>query len=194
MNTDSSKIQPISYATFFQRTHALLIDFLIFLPLSFLEEHTIFQSKNFSIMVLIGLVWFIYKPLMEWKYGATLGKMAAKIRVVDYSMEFPSFNQSMMRFTPYFAIGLSGLLLHYSLFNMEGFGDVKDVKSLLELQTQNPIGSRLLALLFFTVSVGFIFSDEKNQALHDRLSQTYCIAVKNEKEVEKEPQSFDHFR
>jgi len=194
MNTDSSKIQPLGYATFFQRMHALLIDFLIFVPLSFLEEYNMFQSKNFNIMVMIALAWFIYKPVMEWKYGATLGKMAAKIRVVDYSMQFPSFNQSMMRFTPYFAIGLSGLLLHYSLFSMDGFAEVKDINSLLELQKQAPIGSRLITLLFYAVSVGFIFSDEKRQALHDRFSQTYCIHVKTNKETKKEVKSLDHFR
>ncbi|HIB78147.1 MAG TPA: RDD family protein, partial [Flavobacteriales bacterium] len=131
-----------------------------------------------------ALAWFIYKPVMEWKYGATLGKMVARIRVVNYSLELPSFNQTMMRFVPYFAIGLSGLLLNYNMFCLEDFKNAKTLEDISNLQQQLPSEGVLICYLFYCYSVTKIFFDAKKQAFHDRISQTYCIVIKRKNKTQ----------
>ncbi|MCH2023908.1 MAG: RDD family protein [Saprospiraceae bacterium] len=170
-------LEPITYATFIQRIHAFLIDSLIFFPLSYFSEYNLFEAKNFNIVVLVALVWFIYKPLMEWKYGATLGKMAAKIKVVNYSYELPSFNQAMMRFLPYFAIGLSGLILNFNMFCLPDFQNAKSLNDIGKLQDQLSSEGVLICYMFYCYSVTKIFFNEHKQAFHDRFSQTYCVVV-----------------
>ncbi|MDC0230855.1 RDD family protein [Aureispira] len=178
-----SELNPITYATFVQRIHAFFIDSLIFFPLSLFTEHNFFEAKNFNIVVLVALAWFIYKPVMEWKYGATLGKMIAKIKVVDYSYNLPTFHQSMMRFLPYFAIGLSGLILNYNMFCLPEFREANSLENIIELQEQLSSEGVLICYLFYCYSVTKIFFDEKKQAFHDHMSQTYCVVLhrKNKK-------------
>ncbi len=177
MNKLSSDLQPMGYAKFIHRAHAFFIDSLVFFPFSYLAEYNLLVAKNFNLVVIAALIWIIYKPVMEWKYGATLGKFAAGIRVVNDSQQRPSFNQAMLRFAPYFAVSLSGLLVNYTLFNLDGFQAAKSLEDISLLQAQLPTASVLVSFLFYVFSVAMIFFDEKNQAFHDRISETYCIVV-----------------
>ncbi|BDS12152.1 RDD family protein [Aureispira anguillae] len=180
MNQTSSNWQPMGYATFFQRVNAFVIDSLVFIPLNLLAEYNTFFLKNFLIVIFIALAWCVYKPVMEWKYGATLGKMVLKMRVVDDQMQGISLNQALLRFLPYFAVSLSALLSSYSLFHADGFQEVNNFTSLQDLQ-QEPSngGGFLLSVFFFIFSATAIFFDEKKQAMHDRFSHTYCILIQN---------------
>lgn len=172
-----SELRPMGYASFFQRTQAFVIDSLVFFPMSYLTDYNLFYIKNFYIVVAAGVLWWAYKILMEWQFGATLGKMVVKIKVVSEDMDKPSFNQIMMRFMPYFAVGLSNILLNFSLFNLPEFQTVQDLDGIQKLHEQLPSTGLMLSIFFFSVSVGAIWYDEKKQALHDKLGQTYCVEV-----------------
>lgn len=188
MNQTQSKFQPVGYASFIQRVNAFVVDSLVFIPLNILAEYNTFQLKSFSVVVFIAVAWWIYKPLMEWKFGATLGKMAFRIRVVDDQMNLASFNQIMLRFLPYFAVSLSALLTNYALFNLNGFQEATNLAHLQDLQGKLTTGEGFIfSAFFFIFSVAFIFSDEKRQSLHDRFSHTYCILIqKNEPSIYQE--------
>ena len=177
MRKISSDLQPMGYATFFQRMHAYFVDLLVFIPITSLANYNILHFKHFGIVVLTTLVWIIYKPVMEWKFGATLGKMVAKVRVVNERMEFPSFNQAMLRFSPYFAISLSTILSYYGLFNLEAFATITTMEELNELAPLIPSDAVAASYVFFMASITFFFFDPKKQCLHDKYSQTYCIKV-----------------
>ena len=129
-------------------------------------------------MVFIAVVWWLYKPLMEWRYGATLGKMVVKIRVLDDRMQGISLNQALLRFLPYFIISLSLLLSQFNLFYLEGFAEAKNIQDIQELSRQLSDGTLVvMAYFLFLFLVTPILYDEKNQTFYDKLSQTYCIAV-----------------
>lgn len=177
MRKISSDLQPMGYATFLQRVHAYFVDLLVFIPITSLANYNILHFKHFGIVVLTTLAWIIYKPVMEWKFGATLGKMVAKIRVVNEKMEFPSFNQAMLRFSPYFAISLSMLLFYYALFNLENFATVTTPEAINDLYAQLPPDAVAASFVFFMASITFCLFDPKKQCLHDKYSQTYCIKV-----------------
>ncbi len=177
MENISAELKVLGYADFRQRLHAFAVDYLIFIPLGMLTAYNLLHGKNFNIEIVATLIWFIYKPYMEWKYGATFGKIAAKIRVVDANMKFPPFNQVMMRFLPYFAVGLSGLFVNYSVFCSDAFLTAKTLDEINVIKENVPIEGAFFSLLFFIGSVTLIFFDDKKRALHDKFSECYCVSI-----------------
>ncbi|MCD6385696.1 RDD family protein, partial [Candidatus Sumerlaeota bacterium] len=71
-------------AGFWIRVVATLVDFIVFIPVVALSFYAI-SSKSLFLTLLLILPGVLYKPLMEAFYGATLGKMACGLRVVDKS-------------------------------------------------------------------------------------------------------------
>jgi len=178
MNQTSSN-DTVVYATFMQRMYAFMVDCLVFIPLNLLGNFNTLAIKSFTLSIVITIVWWIYKPVMEWKFGATLGKMALKIRVVDESLQDISFNQAALRFLPYFAVSLSLLFSTFALFNVVGFYEANTLEEFQQLQEYLPNNSTAtIAIFFFIFSCSSIMLDEKKQSIHDRISQTYCILTK----------------
>lgn len=169
----------IVYATFMQRMYAFIIDCLVFIPISLLGHLNTISYKSLVISVLITAIWWIYKPVMEWKYGATLGKMALKIRVVDEELKAISLNQAALRFLPYFGVSLSVIFSNFALFGIDGFYEAYTFQDFQELEPNSPSGGTFqLTSFFFIFSCSSIMLDKKRQAVHDRFSQTYCIITK----------------
>ena len=177
MKSPASSLQPMGYASPWLRLLAFFIDYLIFIPINIVADYNHTTWKIFSITIALSTLWVVYKTVMEWKFGATIGKMLTRIRVVDERMQFPSFNQAMMRFTPYFAVSLSFLLLQLDLFSIPEFQDAHTPEELLKLYATLPGQTIFIAVTFFFVSISSTFIDPKGQALHDKYSQTYCIKV-----------------
>ena len=177
MQTFSEPSDSVKYASFWQRTQAFLIDCLVFIPITILHNYSILYSKSFGIVLLASLAWMLYKPLLELKFGATIGKRIMKLKVVNYEGTLGDTNQIMLRFIPYFAIGISNLLLFYSMFQSPGFVEMHTIEELSKLQSENSSFSSSIATLFYIVSVSTIWYDPANQAWHDRFSNTYCIQV-----------------
>lgn len=193
MNQSTTQWQPVGYASVVQRVFALMIDSIVFLPLNLLSQYNLFTLKSFPVMVLIAVAWWVYKPVMEWHYGATLGKMVVKIRVLDDRMQRITFNQALLRFMPYFAISLSLLLSQFNLFYLDGFATAYTVEDIQELTKEIQGGSLLLGAYFvYLFAVTPVLYDEKRQALYDKMSQTYCIAVQQLAEGEEPDPLDDH--
>lgn len=177
MKPTTSSLQPMGYASPGLRLLAFIIDCLVFTPINVITDYNHTTWKIFPIAVLSAVIWVLYKTIMEWKFGATIGKMLTRIRVVDERMQFPSFDQAMIRFAPFFAVSLSMLLFYFELFNIPEFQDAHTPEEFIEIYATIPPQTVFIALTFFLVSVSNIFLDPKSQALHDKLSHTYCIKV-----------------
>lgn len=175
MNEIDLKEKPLVYATFMQRFHAFIVDNLIFIPISIWSHYNLLHTKSFPLLIFITLIWWCYKPLMEWKLGATIGKRAAKIKVINKRGSNPTFNQAMLRFTPYFAVSFGQLLFYYKLFQLEAFKTATDTETLQELGNSLSSSSHLIGVFFFAFSISFILSDKQKQAFHDRYSETFCV-------------------
>lgn len=190
MNQPTIQWQPVGYAKALQRVFALMVDCIVFLPLNLLAQHNVLALKSFPLVILITVAWWVYKPVMEWRYGATLGKMVVKIRVLDSSMQNISLNQALLRFMPYFAISLSQLLFHFNLFHTVGFEEattLDGIKALVENMGVN--SAPLLTYFIYLFLVTPVVYDDKKQAIYDKISQTYCIAV--QPVMDEETPSFD---
>lgn len=164
------------YASFGKRVLASIIDSFVFLPLFYLSDYNYNSWKSFSLELLFTfLIPIVYRIIMEWKYGATIGKMATKLKVVDYQFNSISFVQSVKRFSIYSLSYLFSLLSSIAIFYHPEFYEVsgEEMEFLFETDVYWIYLTAILLLNGFTVS--FVLMTKKKQALHDFVAQTYCV-------------------
>ena len=76
---DRGELMPIKYAGFGIRIGASLIDMAVMLTPIVLNMVNLLIWKSILIYLLISIVSLLYKPIFEWKIGATIGKKILKI-------------------------------------------------------------------------------------------------------------------
>jgi uncharacterized RDD family membrane protein YckC len=163
-------------AGFWVRVGANIIDFLIFIPIGILSYWNMISFKSTVVLVLISLPGLTYKPFMESFFGATLGKMSCKLKVIDDNGKKLSLFNAYIRFFPFLlsaGITLAGSLI---LFSSPQFESIKSWTQLGQAQK----GSFLVVLsypvdiliLIDCVMVGFTF---RKRALHDMMAESFCV-------------------
>jgi len=163
-------------AGFWVRLGSHLIDFLVFIPFAILSFWNYFSFKSTTVLVLTSLPGFLYKPFMESFYGATLGKMANGIKVIDDNGSKLSLSDAYLRAVPFLiasAVGLTGQLM---LFSSPQF---QSATSLVELGQANQgnfldLVGQIVNLLLVIECVVAAFTFRK-RALHDMLAESYCV-------------------
>lgn len=117
MSQEQTKI----YASFKQKFLAFVIDTLIFiLPSMILIFNTnIFKANDLvdSLEIIIQILVYGYNILLVWKFGATIGKMVMKIKVIDEKTQKPpGLFKSILREIP--GKWLSSVLIYMGYFSM----------------------------------------------------------------------------
>ena len=163
-------------AGFWIRFGAQIIDFLIFLPIVALSMWNMYSLKNTAVLVLIFVPSLIYKPFMESFFGATLGKMACKIKVIDEKGEKLSLFSAYVRYFPFLiqaGVNLAGQLI---LFSSEQYQSATSFMELSQAQQGNPL-SLLGTIVFVLVFIECIFAafTFRKRALHDMLAESFCV-------------------
>jgi len=122
------------------------------------------------------LITTVYKPAMEYLYGATVGKMAMKIRVVGTDYESISLSSAVLRYSPWLLSNILTLFTTIMMFTHEEFYDVTGLMELGVIQSELGFSSisTILGLLVFVCALAIVFNDKK-QGLHDMIAGTYCI-------------------
>jgi uncharacterized RDD family membrane protein YckC len=90
------------YKTFWHRAAAGFVDGLLFIPLNLVYLHLQPPEygvvASFTVEFFYCLIGILYVVLMHTKYGQTVGKMAAGVKVLDVSEErLPTLGQSCLR-------------------------------------------------------------------------------------------------
>ncbi len=163
-------------AGFWIRAGAYIIDILIFIPIMILSFWNTFSLKSTVVLILISLPGLIYKPFMESFFGATLGKMSCKIKVIDANGKKLSLFNAYIRFFPFLlstGVNLAGQLI---LFSSPQF---QSAKSMMEL-SQAQQGSSLAVIIYPVTAlvlidcivVAFTF---RKRALHDMMAESFCV-------------------
>lgn len=165
-------------ATFWQRVGATLLDALVQLPVALLVFWNMISLKIYALDVLLSLALFLYKPLLEGWYGATLGKMWTNLKVVTTDMQAITMDQSFMRYLFYGTSALIGFVTSYHLFHHPAFGEVQSMEGISAV-TEDPLWSNLstLASVLVLVSVFRVAFDRSRQAWHDRIARTLVIKL-----------------
>ena len=163
-------------AGFWIRVGANIIDSLIFLPIVFLGIWNTFSLKSTTLLVLISLPGLIYKPIMESYFGATLGKMSCKIKVVNNDgRKLPLFD-AYVRALPFLlsaGITLAGQLV---LFSSPQFQSASSWIELGQAQQGNIFDwiNRFVSL-FLLIDCIFAAFTFRKRALHDMLAESFCV-------------------
>lgn len=100
----------------FGRLAALIIDGIIILVISFIILYFMYYPKDVDTHVseeIIGLISIIYSVIFVTLYGATLGKMILKIKIVDKDYTKPPFWKIVLRES--IGKSISGVLLPVSV-------------------------------------------------------------------------------
>lgn len=168
----------VRLAGFGSRAAAAIIDSFIMAPAMMISFWNIANLKSFAFEIFLSCIWVVYKIYMEWKFGATLGKMAIGIKVVNEHLESISLEQSMIRFSFYFINFLGGIVGSYFIFSHPEFTEITNLDEMVAMSNGTVDLVTRLSAVPLLVSIIAVLMEPKKQALHDKLAQTYCIFKK----------------
>jgi uncharacterized RDD family membrane protein YckC len=163
-------------AGFWIRVGAQLIDLLVFIPIMILAFWNMFTLKNTFVLVLISLPGLVYKPIMESHFGATLGKMACRIKVVDDNGKKLSLGSAYARFLPFFVSAVISLIGQVILFSSPQFESARSFVELGQAQERGFLDalSTLVGIFIIIECVVAAFTFRK-RAIHDMLAESFCV-------------------
>jgi len=169
----------VEYAGFWIRVGAGLLDGLILLPITGLSFYNMLSMKSLPLMIVLTLIAFLYKPLLEWKRGATLGKQAVGIKVVDEDLEPIDAGQAFQRYFPWIITYILSIMTNFYIFNSSGFEDLEGFMEMSMALSETPYAmfSNIYNVIFFIIIIYLVF-DKKKQGLHDKFARTYNIRVR----------------
>ncbi|CAH1000200.1 hypothetical protein LEM8419_01348 [Neolewinella maritima] len=131
-------------------------------------------------LVLVIALWgaqFLYKPLGEAQFGATLGKWVLKLRVVDRATyRRISLNQSFVRFLPFAISQFATLFVLIRMFHSTELAEVDGLQSYVNYTTYYPLNQSFAVNLcnnFPVFSAVWMILDPWSRALHDRWAETF---------------------
>jgi uncharacterized RDD family membrane protein YckC len=168
--------QKVEYAGFWIRVLASLIDSFVLVPIVLLSFYNMFNLKSIVLMVILVILQTIYKPFLEWRYGATLGKMAVKIQVVTDQLGRITMEQAIGRYVPWLISQVLSLITTFLLFNSPEFNDMDGLQEMTVISENLPLNDISTVYSFiFILLVGSLVIDKRKQGVHDKIARTLCI-------------------
>ena len=166
----------IEFSSFTQRVLASLIDVCVLFPFFLMNVFNILDFKNFSVWVILTLTTMAYKPWMEFRYGATLGKMRIKIKVISTDGMPLTIHQAITRYLPWIITNITGFYTTQDLFKHSDFDNVHDLDSYVALLQSMPKSDAASVAGWILIgSIMYILFNPKKQAGHDLIAQTYVV-------------------
>jgi len=163
-------------AGFWIRVVASLIDALVFTPLIILNFLNTYWIKSAFLLIIIVTPGFIYKPFMESYYGATLGKMALGLKVIDKREKKLDLKSAYIRFIPFLLTSIVGFVGICILFSLPEFKTTSSIVEIGYLQQQISIGSiEVIFYLFSFVDCVLVAFTYRKRALHDMMAKSFCV-------------------
>ena len=173
--TSENQPLPVVYASFWSRVGAFLIDFVVLLPLYIISMLNVFNAKIFAVNIILSLMIFLYRPVMEWQYRATVGKLALGLWATNEAYGRMSFGQALARSVFYGLMFLISIYTSYLLFSHPDFPYTDTFIGIGQLQQDAPQALNTIPTVLWFISVIWVALDSRNQALHDKLARTFVI-------------------
>ena len=180
-NMNSNETEEPVFASFWERTGAYLLDGLIVGGTSAIVNiMNIYGIKSFYVFFLISSLAILYKPYMESKYGATIGKMILKLRVTDTNFDTIDLNRSFLRSLILILPSILLIPFYYSAFENPAIMSTDGFLEFSVAITQAYPLMSIISNLSFVVLVAEIVviltdNSKKQRSLHDRIAKTYVI-------------------
>ena len=169
----------IVYSRFWDRLGALLLDGCIIaaitLPVSYFN---ITSWKIPLLYIIVSLISILYKPVMECRFGATLGKMIVGLQVVGHDFQKITISEEIKRLSFYLFPGILQNIITAPLYFSTSFDSIHNYREFNGVvNAHNPSLlwiSGIVFVLFFADTVSF-FINNPNRALHDVYANTNVI-------------------
>lgn len=177
LNDQPIESTDLEYGGFRIRTGAAILDALVLFPLSYLVFYNTATIKSFTLAFIISTLSFLYKPLMEGIKGATLGKMACNLKIVDVEdLGQISMTTSFTRNLPWFVFYVIGQITSWETFSHPNFAEVDNFLEIGVLaQDSSASAIQSIFSFIFLIIVFIVAIDSKKQGLHDKWSKVYVI-------------------
>lgn len=130
--------------------------------------------KNFTLFAIVTLISIGYKPFFENKNGTTIGKNLLKIKVESINLKKTTLIQILLRNIFNIIPGIVSIYLMISIFNQPEFASLTTYKKYAKIISHSgslSIFNNICMLIYF-IDVLFIWMDDKNRSLHDRIGNT----------------------
>jgi len=171
------------FAGFGPRLGAAVLDGLITSPLAFGAMYFQSMSPSFTNYVAVLVLVYLYKPILEGLYGATLGKMILKLKVVGKDYAPISFSQAFTRFVPWILAFLVTIYFAQMMFQIPGLEDADGWMEFSVLQAEWQAENMSMPMRILQGGIGFLplisalflLGNKRKQAAHDQLAETYVI-------------------
>jgi uncharacterized RDD family membrane protein YckC len=163
-------------AGFWIRVGAHIIDSVIFFPIIILSFWNTYSFKSVSVLILMSLPGLIYKPFMESFFGATLGKMACGIKVIDDNGKKLSLFVAYVRFFPFLiaaGVALAGQVIVFSSPQFQSATSMMEIGQAQQANYLKYVG--LIVNLLLIVECIFVAFTFRKRALHDMLAESFCV-------------------
>jgi len=168
----------IEYCGFAPRLGALVIDALIVSVASRIITAVLDPGYdlelNAILTIAVTIAAYLYYPLLEGSSGATIGKRALKIVVINHKFEVITYRQSFLRsIIRFLSILISSGITLYRLFGRDG--ELKGPSALFSdgLNSVYLVGGAIMGL--FLIDLVVMLGDAKYQSLHDKIAGTYVV-------------------
>ena len=166
----------VAYGGFWERFGALILDWLVLLPLTIVNYFNGTTWKSTVLSVIIGLAYIVYKPLLEYLYGATLGKKGLTLTVVNRNYQKINGKDAVLRnifqiVTGLIAIPITVYTLQHGTVNRSQATTFADFDSGTLLSVFYVLG---ICVLYLADAICLV-ANPKKQSLHDLIASTYVI-------------------
>jgi uncharacterized RDD family membrane protein YckC len=169
----------IIFAKFWTRFSAGLIDgiitVIVVLPVTYFN---VIQWKIPWIYILTSLFTVIYKPLMEYRYGATLGKMAMGIKVVGYQFQKVTLREVLRRVSFYLVPNIIQEILTLKVYFSRQLDSIQHYRDYNNYIVNSNPALYILNIIVFVLLIAdciTFLSNDQNRSLHDIYAGTYVI-------------------
>lgn len=167
----------VKYGGFWERFGALFLDGLILLPFTLLNLYNHTAWKSLPVLLILNILPLVYKPLLEYLYGATPGKKALSLTVVNTGYGKLNAQEAVLRNIFGIVLGMVSIVMSVLLFTNPHFAEVHTMADYAALEKE--IGFSTL----FSGSFGVIYIvdaivlavDKQKRSLHDMIAKTYVI-------------------
>lgn len=175
--------ESFTYAGFWRRLGAYLLDFICTMLITLAIFWLAGSSKRLALLLEIPSIFLssAYFVVLHGRYGRTLGKVVAHLKVTRDDGTPIGFQDAIVRYLPDFALtSLSGYLMIMGIMNIdEGEwirAGVFDRGTLLSVQTPE------LRELYYFLQLGWTLAEvvslavsPQKKTLHDRLARTIVV-------------------
>jgi uncharacterized RDD family membrane protein YckC len=181
MNTPTTDL--LQYAGFWPRLGALLLDFLIFLPLLALQiwamhRYRLFILYNLVPSTLLGLFYGVY---LVRRYGGTPGKLIVGVRIRKVSGEPVGYREAFLRYLPDCVLGLLvSIALIIAVFHMSdteyhALSVHERLKRMYEFAPSWYKPTHIIQEVWLWGELVVLLTNRKRRALHDFIAGTVVV-------------------